>query len=185
MSLSTNIDLSIKSTLYYTLFNIFSNLSFLVDFGITSWFSNGEKQPKEFLSKNLKSSLPKNTLFDISSLVFNFQTRQQEILSSYTCFYDSNNDIICVMFDEKCKHCHFTKEVMENFMELANKIAVKEIIILLCNKNKEYVNLLMDMMTYGFQREENKPTVTMGGKTYKVLRMKINEIPEEIEEVEF
>lgn len=89
------------------------------------------------------------------------------------------------MLDEKCKHCHFTKEVMENFMELANKIAVKEIIILLCNKNKEYVNLLMDMMTYGFQREEKKPTVTMGGKTYKVLRMKINEVPEEIEEVEF
>ena len=70
-------------------------------------------------------------------------------------------------------------------MEFANKICVKAIIILLSNKNKEYYNLLMDLLTFGFVRDEKMPITTIENKQFKVLKMNISQVPEEIEEVEF
>lgn len=129
--------------------------------------------------------MPSNSLFDISSLVFNIRTHKQETFSKYTCYYQQDNDILCFILDEKAKRSHLTKEVMTNFMEFANKICVKAIIILLSNKNKEYYNLLMDLLTFGFVRDEKMPITTIENKQFKVLKMNISQVPEEIEEVEF
>ena len=62
------------------------NLSFLVDVGKTNWFQNGEKQGKDFINESLKEKLPKNTLFNINSLIFNIESHQEEILSKYDCY---------------------------------------------------------------------------------------------------
>ena len=114
--------------------------------------------------------MPSNSLFDISSLVFNIRTHKQETFSKYTCYYQQDNDILCFILDEKAKRSHLTKEVMTNFMEFANKICVKAIIILLSNKNKEYYNLLMDLLTFGFVRDEKMPITTIENKQFKVMQ---------------
>ena len=42
----------------------------------------------------------------------------------------------------------------------------------------------MDLRTFGFEREPNMSTASLGGNTYKVLKMNIQELPEEIEEID-
>lgn len=160
------------------------NLSFLMDIGNTHWYSNGEKQKKDFLCKQLKQELPKNSIFNISSLVFNFKTKEQEVLSSYSCFFQPINESLCIILEANANHANFTRECMMNFMDFAEKTGIKMIYLLLSQKNKNYVDLLMDLRTFGFEREPNISTASLGGNTYKVLKMNIQELPEEIEEID-
>ena len=43
----------------------------------------------------------------------------------------------------------------------------------------------MDLLTFGFVRDEKMPITTIENKQFKVLKMNISQVPEEIEEVEF
>ena len=107
------------------------NLSFLMDIGNTHWYSNGEKQKKDFLCKQLKQELPKNSIFNISSLVFNFKTKEQEVLSSYSCFFQPMNESLCIILEANANHANFTRECMTNFMDFAEKTGIKLIYLLL------------------------------------------------------
>ena len=71
------------------------------------------------------------------------------------------------------------------FMDFAEKTEIKMIYLLLCQSNKYYINLLMDLKTFGFERDTTMGNVVLKGKKYKVLKMDVNEITKEIEEVNF
>ena len=161
------------------------NLSFLVDVGKTHWIANGKKQESNFISKSLKNELPKNTLFNISSLVFNIESHKEEVLSKYSCFYNSSNESLCIMIEETSKYVDFSRETMMNLMDFAQRLGIEAIFLLIARKNKEYVKLLQGMMTVGFEQEEQMKTTKIGGKVYKVLKMKLKQQPDEIQEIEF
>lgn len=161
------------------------NLSFLVDVGKTHWFANGKKQDSEFISKNLKNELPKNTLFNISSLVFNLESHKEEVLSKYSCFYQQSSESLCIMIEDTAKYVDFSKEIMMNLMDFAQKLGINAIFLLIARKNKEYVKLLQGMMTVGFEQEESMKTTKIEGKTYKVLKMNLKQVPDEIQEIDF
>lgn len=161
------------------------NLSFLMDLGNNYWYSNGIKQRNDFLSKQLKQKLPENSFFNISSLVFNFQKREEEVLSSYSCFYQPLNESLFIILEQSANYFNFTKECLMKFMDFAEKTEIKMIYLLLCQSNKYYINLLMDLKTFGFERDTTMGNVVLKGKKYKVLKMDVNEITKEIEEVNF
>ena len=161
------------------------NLSFLVDVGKTNWFQNGEKQGKDFINESLKEKLPKNTLFNINSLIFNIESHQEEILSKYDCYYNSNNNSFCIIIGDNAKYSDFSKEIMMNLMEFSQKLSISSIFLLICRKNKDYVKLLQGMLTVGFTNEETTKTTTIDGKMYKILKMNLSKAQAEIEEVDF
>lgn len=162
-----------------------SSFSFGVDMGKTQWLKNGQKQNDDYFSKDIQNEIPKNTLFNISSLVFNIEKSKEEVLSQYSCYYNQQEESFCVLIEETGKAAQFTKEIMINLIDLAQKLSVKAIYLLICRKNPEYVKLLQGMMTVGFEQESTIKTKEIEGKVYKILKMNIQSFPEEIEEIEF
>jgi len=133
----------------------------------------------------MKQQLPENTLFNINSLVFNLENNKEEVLSKYNCFYNPSLEALCVMIEDKTKYSDLSKEIVMNIMDFATKMSIKNIILMIDRKNKDYVKVLQGMMTVGFSTDSNVKMTRVGGKDYKVLKMTLKSVPEEIEEIAF
>lgn len=72
-----------------------------------------------------------------------------------------------------------------NLMEFAQKMNIKNLILLLDRKNRDYVKILQGMMTVGFTNDATLKTTKIGNKEYKILRMTMKVVQEEIEEIAF
>ena len=72
-----------------------------------------------------------------------------------------------------------------NFLDFAQKMNIKNLIMLLERKNKDYVKILQSMMTVGFSNDKNMASVKILDVDCKVLKMTINSSQQEIEEVAF
>ena len=159
------------------------NLSFMIDIGKTNWYFNGIKQDNSFISKELKNELPKDSLFNISSLIFNIDSNKEEVLTKYSCFFQESTDSLCILIEEHSKYVDLSKETMINLIDFAQKLGINAIFLLLARKNPEYVKLLQGMMTIGFENDSSTKTTKIEGKVYKVLKMNLKQ--EDIEELDF
>ena len=137
------------------------------------------------MNESLKEKIPKNTIFNINSLVFNIESHQEEILSKYDCYYNSNNNSFCIIIGDNAKYSDFSKEIMMNLMDFSQKLSISSINLLICRKNKDYVKLLQGMLTVGFTNDEVTKTTQIDGKNYKILKMSLSKAQAEIEEVDF
>lgn len=70
-----------------------------------------------------------------------------------------------------------------NLMQFAENMNIKNLIMLIDRKNKEYVKVLQGMLTVGFKNDENMKACKIAEKDYKILKMIMKK--EEIEEVPF
>ena len=143
----------------------------------------GRENRGEVIFKNLKGQLPENTLFNISSLVFNLENNREEVLNKYNCFYNPAMEALCILIEEGTKYSDLSKEIVMNMMDFAQKTSIKHIILLIERKNKDYVKILQGMMTVGFANDTVMKTTRIGNKDFKVLKMSIKS--EEIEEIAF
>ena len=137
------------------------------------------------MNESLKEKIPKNTIFNINSLVFNIESHQEEILSKYDCYYNSNNSSFYIIIGDNAKYSDFSKEIMMNLMDFSQKLSISSINLLICRKNKDYVKLLQGMLTVGFTNDEVTKTTQIDGKNYKILKMSLSKAQAEIEEVDF
>ena len=137
------------------------------------------------MNESLKEKIPKNTIFNINSLVFNIESHQEEILSKYDCYYNSNNNSFYIIIGDNAKYSDFSKEIMMNLMDFSQKLSISSINLLICRKNKDYVKLLQGMLTVGFTNDEVTKTTQIDGKNYKILKMSLSKAQAEIEEVYF
>ena len=161
------------------------NLSFLVDVGETKWYNGEEKQSNDFLNKDLKNKIPKSQIFEINSLIFNITKHKKEILTKYNCFYDEKSNSLSLIISEDLCFSDFTKEIMMNLFDFAQKVGIETIYFLVAKKNSAYIRIVQDLMIVGFEVDENLKTVNIDGKVYKVLVLPIKEDCDEIEEVFF
>ena len=161
------------------------NLSFLVDVGQTKWYNGEEKEAKDFLCKEFKSHIPKSQIFEINSLIYNITKHKNEILSKYNCFYDDQKNSLCLIITEDICFSDFTKEIMMNLFEFAQKVGIETIYFLVAKKNEQYIKIVQDLMIVGFELDEELKTVNIDGKVYKVLVLPIKEDYDEVEEVFF
>ena len=159
------------------------NLSFLVDVGATRWFQGEEKKEPGFLSQGLKKQIPKNQIFLINSLIFNITKHKKEILSKYHCYYEEKSNSLSVLFTEDFCFADFTREIMINLLEFAQKVEIETIYFLVAKKNKEYIKIVKDLTIIGFEMDEKTKSVSIEGNSYKVLRLSVKDQDEEIEEV--
>ena len=159
------------------------NLSFLVDVGSTRWFQGEEKKINDFLSQGLKAQIPKNQIFSINSLIFNITKHQKEILTKYQCYYEEQSNSLSVLFTKDFCFADFTKEIMINLLEFAQKVEVETIYFLVAKKNQDYIKIVQDLTIVGFEVDEKLKSVNIEGNAYKVLMLPVKEQDEEIEEV--
>ena len=159
------------------------NLSFLVDVGSTHWFQGEENKGNDFLNQNLKSQIPKNKIFEINSLIFNITKHKKEILTKYKCFYEEKNNSLNVILTQNLNFSDFTKEIMLNLLELAQKVGIETIYFLVAKKNPQYIKFVQDLMIIGFEVDTNAKTVNIEENIFKVLKLEVKDQDDEIEEV--
>ena len=161
------------------------NLSFLVDVGETKWYNGEEKQNSDFLNKDLKSKIPKSQIFEINSLIFNITKHKKEVLTKYNCFYDEKSNSLSLIISQDVCFSDFTKEIMMNIFDFAQKVGIETVYFLVAKKNSQYIRIIQDLMVVGFEIDEKLKTVNIDGNVYKVLFLPIKEDYDEIEEVFF
>ena len=161
------------------------NLSFLVDFGQTKWFNSEDGENDNFLNKEFKTQIPKGQIFEISPLIFNVSKHKREALTNYNCFFDEKSNSLSLIFTEEFCYANFTKEIMMNIFEFAQKVDIENIYFLVAKKNSQYIRIIQDLMVVGFEIDEKVKSVTIEGNVYKVLVLPVKEEYDEIEEVLF
>jgi len=117
--------------------------------------------------------------------LFNLENNREEVLNKYNCFYNPSLEALCVIIEEGTKYSDLSKEIVINMMDFTEKMSIKNIVLLLDRKNQDYVKILQGMMTVGFVNEEKMKTTKLGEKIFKVLKMTLKQIQDEIEEIAF
>lgn len=160
-------------------------LSFMVDIGVSEWYSKEGKQGPNFLNENLKKQLPKSQIFHINSLILNLTKHRREILSKYDCYYNETDNSLTVILGKDFNYADFTREIMLNILEFTQKVGIEMIYFLVSKANKGYMRELQDLMIVGFEQEENNKTAKIQDDVYTILKMPISDEPDEIEDIMF
>jgi len=89
------------------------------------------------------------------------------------------------MIEDTMKYSDLSKEMVINLMEFAQKMSVKNLALLLDKKTRDYVKILQGMMTVGFENDTQQKVVKVLNKDYKLLKMSLPTVSEQIEEIAF
>ena len=139
---------------------------------------------KESLNnKYYNEKLPKNKIFRINSLIFNEEKQIEEINNIYDCIYNDINNVLYIIINEKDNYKNFTKNKLLNILDFSISLCIKEISLLISKKNKQYLNILQDMIVVGFSPEDNSHKISIDEKEYKILKMNVKDICQEIKEI--
>ncbi len=87
------------------------------------------------------------------------------------------------MVEDGTKYSDLSKDMMMNVMSFAERMGIKNLIILLDRKNKDYIKILQGMMTVGFNNDNAMKVCKIGEKEYKIMRMTMKS--QAVEEVPF
>jgi len=94
-------------------------------------------------------------------------------------------EALCIMIEDTMKYSDLSKEMVINLMEFAQKMSVKNLALLLDKKTRDYVKILQGMMTVGFENDTQQKVVKVLNKDYKLLKMSLPTVSEQIEEIAF
>lgn len=148
---------------------------------------NGLEKGRELKRESTlsKNQIQENTLFNINSVFFNLENNQEEVLNKYNCFYNPSLEALCIIVEKDLKYIDLSKEIVMNFIDFAQRMNIKNLIMLLDRKNKDYVKILQSMMTVGFTNDKNLATIKISNVDYKVLKMSVSHNQQEVEEIAF
>ena len=160
-------------------------LSFTIDVDKPEWYSNNEKQSENFLNKDLKEKLPKQKIFRINSLIFNIEKHKRELFSEYDCLYNEEDNSLSILIKKETNFNKFTKDVMLNIFEFAQNVDIDCIQLLIAKKNIQYFEIIKQMLIVGFIEEEELENVKINGDYFKILKMPMSSLSNEVEDVPF
>ena len=135
------------------------------------------------INKELKGKLPKNKIFKINSLIFNIEKRSKEIYIQYNCIYDEKHNSLYLIFNSNDNYSKFRKDWLINILEFSISIGIDSICLLVSKYNNKYINIVQDMIIVGFKLDEKFSKITIDGIAYKILKMSIKDIDQEIKEI--
>ena len=158
------------------------SISFTVESGEIIWFQNNIKKSGEFLNQNLKDQLPKKQIFKINSLIYNVESQTREINISFDCSFNDELNILSIIINEKINHTYFTKEVAMTLFNFVQKTGIDKLYLIIALKNPNYILLLQEMMTLGFQSEKSVKSTNIDGESYKILVIETKDMSINIEE---
>ena len=161
-----------------------SDICFMINNGtIILNFHNENNNNNIFSKKNYKGYLPKNKIFKINSLIFNEEKQCQELNHKYDCIYNETDNILYLIINERDNYLSFTKDKLINILEFSISIGIEKICLLISKTNKKYINIIQDMTLVGFKPEETSNKIKIDKNEYKILKMPIKDICQEIKEI--
>ena len=157
-------------------------LSFKVDSGQVQWYLGGIKKSSDFISEDFKSQLPKKKIFKMNSLIYNIESQIKDINISLDCSYNDENNTLSIIVNENIDHTNLTKEVALTLFLFVQKLNIEKLYLIVALKNPNYILLLQEMMTLGFQSEKSVRSTSIGGDAYKILYVETKDMSNNIEE---
>ena len=160
-----------------------SDISFTFNKKEVENLSNGIKFKEFSKNKELKGKLPKNKIFRINSLISNIEKKTNEIYFQYNCIYNEKDNSLCLIINANDNYSKFTKVWLINILHFSISIGVESICLLVSKSNKKYLKVIQDMIIVGFKIDEKCQKITIDGIIYKILKMPIKDIYQEIREI--
>ena len=160
-------------------------LSFTVQSGEVQWFLGGIKKSSDFINEGLKSTLPKKKIFKIKSLIYNIETQTNDTNISLDCSYNDRNNTLSIIVNENINHTNLTKEVALTLFLFVQRVQIEKLYLIVALKNPNYILLLQEMMTLGFQSEKSVKSTSINGDAYKILYVETKDMSNNIEEFGF
>ena len=157
-------------------------ISFTVESNEVQWFLGGIKKSNDFINEGLKSQLPKKTIFKINSLIYNVETQTKDLNLSFDCSYNDEDNTLSVIINENINHTNLTKEVALTLFVFVQKLQIEKLYLIVALKNPNYILLLQEMMTLGFQSEKSARSTNIDGDAYKILYLETKDMTSNIEE---
>ena len=159
------------------------SLSFTVESGDITWFQGGIKKSGDFINEALKAQLPKKQIFKMNSLVYNVESQTRETNISFDCSYNDELNVLSIIINEKINHTNLTKEVAMTLFHFVQKTGIDKLYLIVALKNPNYILLLQEMMTLGFQSEKSVKSTSINGNAYKILYVETKDMSVNIEEL--
>ena len=160
-----------------------SEINFMINEGtIILNFKDG-KQKKNFKNKPNKGKLPKNKIFHINSLIYNKEKQINEIYNTYDCIYNEIDNSLYLIINENDNYSKFTKDKLINILEFSISLGIDKICLLISKSNNQFLNIIQDMMIVGFKSEKNYKKINIDENEYKILKMSIKDMYQEIKEI--
>ena len=144
---------------------------------------NYETKKSNFQTTNDKGKLPINNIFRINSLFFNEEKQIEEIYNKYDCLYNNINNILYLIINKNFNYANFTKDKLLHLLEFSISLGIDKLYLLISKTNSKYLNIIQDMKIVGFRFEDNSYKISIDGNEYKILKMNIKDICEEIKEI--
>ena len=133
---------------------------------------------------NIRKKFPEQKIFRINSYIFNDEKAKPEIYTKYDCIYGEKNNSFYLIINEKVNYSEFTKDKLINILDFLNNVGINTIYLLINKKNKDYKNIIQDMLIVGFEYEKNLPHFTIDGSIYKPLKMPMKDLTQEIRQID-
>ena len=160
-------------------------LAFTVESGEVQWYLGGIKKSNDFINEGLKSQLPRKSIFKINSLIYNVETQIKDLNISFDCSYDEENNALSVIINENINHKNLTKDVALTLFVFVQRLQIEKLYLIIALKNPNYILLLQEMMTLGFQSEKSARSTNIDGDAYKILYIDTKDMSNNIEEFGF
>ena len=160
-------------------------LAFTVESGEVQWYLRGIKKSNDYINEGLKSQLPRKSIFKINSLIYNVETQIKDLNISFDCSYDEENNALSVIINENINHKNLTKEVALTLFVFVQRLQIEKLYLIIALKNPNYILLLQEMMTLGFQSEKSARSTNIDGDAYKILYIDTKDMSNNIEEFGF
>ena len=158
-------------------------ISFTVESGETLWYQKDIKKSGDFINEALKANLPKKKIFKMNSLIYNVESQTRDINLSLDCSYNDEDNNLSIIINEKINHRNLTKEVAMTLFQFVQQTGIEKLYLIISLKNPDYILLLQEMMTLGFQSEKKVKSTIIDGDTYKILSIETKDMSINIEEI--
>ena len=159
------------------------SLSFTTESGEIIWFQGGIKKSVDYINEALKAQLPKKKIFKMNSLIYNVESQSRETNISFDCSYNDELNVLSIIINEKINHTNLTKEVAMTLFHFVQKSGIDKLYLIVALKNPNYILLLQEMMTLGFQSEKSVKSTNIDGEAYKILFIETQDMSINIEEL--
>ena len=157
------------------------NLTFTVISGEIQWYLDGIKKSNDFINEDLKNLLPRNKIFKINSFIYNTEAQKCTYIS-LNCSYNNENNSLSVIVNENINYTNLKKEVALILFLFVQKVNIEKLLLIIALKNPNYIPLLQEMMTLGFQSEKSVRSTYINGDAYKILYIETKDMSNNIKE---
>ena len=126
--------------------------------------------------KNSKSKITPNNSQNLNK-------QNNKLYSENNCIYNPKDNSIYLIIHSNYDYSKLKKEKMIKILEYSINEKIDSIYLFIEKTNKNYYKILQDMKIVGFILDDNLGRFMISNNMYKVLKMSIKDINQEVKEI--